>query len=392
MNVEQALLPAQEALSSEVESRDASFLGKVTAWISERRWFAVFVLLPTLIAAFYYAFLAPDVYISESSFVVQSPGDKKPQLSGLASLVQTSGLSVGQQQTQETLEYIKSRDALNELQKTISVGKMLKTPGIKLPDLIYGETFERLYLTYGDMITAKLDTETGLSILKVRAYTAKDAFEINAKLLQLSERLVNKLNIRARDRAIAEAQHQVDIATQRAKDARVAMARYRNTKELLDPSAQGEGVLGIANGLIAQRATLQAQLQTMARLTPKNPSISALRNRIDALSAQIAAQGSEVAGTPTGLASKLEGYEKLLVEQEFATQSLNAANAALVQAKAEANQQQFYLERVVEPNVPDEALLPHRFLDVIIVFAAASCLYFIGWMVIVGILEHAPED
>jgi len=26
------------------------------------------------------------------------------------------------------------------------------------------------------------------------------------------------------------------------------------------------------------------------------------------------------------------------------------------------------------------------------VFGAALCLYFIGWMLMVGILEHAPED
>ena len=66
--------------------------------------------------------------------------------------------------------------------------------------------------------------------------------------------------------------------------------------------------------------------------------------------------------------------------------------AALVRARAEAASQQFYLERIVDPNLPDDALLPTRLLNIIIVAAAAACLYFIGWMLIVGILEHAPED
>ena len=86
------------------------------------------------------------------------------------------------------------------------------------------------------------------------------------------------------------------------------------------------------------------------------------------------------------------GYENLLVEQEFATENLNVANATLVKARAEAQRQEFYLERVVDPNVPDMPLLPNRILNIIIVAAAAACLYFIGWMLIVGILEHAPED
>ena len=97
-------------------------------------------------------------------------------------------------------------------------------------------------------------------------------------------------------------------------------------------------------------------------------------------------------GTGNGIASKLGGYENLLVEQEFSTQSLNAASAALVQARADAQKQQFYLERVVDPNTPDSPLLPKRFLSVLIIFAAAISLYFITWMFMVGVVEHAPED
>jgi capsular polysaccharide transport system permease protein len=113
---------------------------------------------------------------------------------------------------------------------------------------------------------------------------------------------------------------------------------------------------------------------------------------INAISVQIASQQSRVVGSNGGIASKLGGYENLLVEQEFSTQSLNVANAALVQASAEAQRQQFYLERVVDPNLPDMPLLPRRLLDVLVVAAAAACLYFIGWMLIVGILEHAPDE
>ena len=151
-------------------------------------------------------------------------------------------------------------------------------------------------------------------------------------------------------------------------------------------------MLEIANGLTAQRAALQAQLDLMRKVTPQNPSIPALQNRISAISTQIASQDQRVVGPGDGIASKMGGYENLFVEQEFATQSLNVANASLVQAAAEAQKQQFYLERVVDPNLPDAALLPRRLMSILSVAAAAVCLYFIGWMLIVGILEHAPAD
>ncbi|MCJ2184187.1 capsule biosynthesis protein [Novosphingobium sp. 1949] len=383
MNVEQSILADYAVRPSG---------NPVVNWLRKHRWFAIFVLLPTFLAAIYNAFLAPDVYISESSFVVQSVDQKTPQLGGLASLLQTGGVSSGGRQSEETLEYIQSRDALRQLQKTFDIASRLKPTALEIRNPFQEDTFEQLYREYGDKVSAHFSAETGLSVLKVEAYNPKDAYQINAHLLGLSEDLVNALNARSRHRAIDEAQKQVQLAEKRSNDARVALAQYRNANALLDPQSQGEGVLSIANGLITQRASLQAKLDVMERLTPSNPSIPALRNQIATISAQIQAQEGEAVGAPHAIASKLQGYEKLLAESEFAAQNLAAANASLVKARAQADQQEYYLERIVEPNVPDEPELPHRFLNVVVVLASLTCLYFVIWMFVVGILEHAPED
>ncbi|QWT16919.1 capsule biosynthesis protein (plasmid) [Sphingobium xenophagum] len=365
-------------------------------WVRKRRWFLLAVVLPTLLAALYYGLIASDIYISESRFVIKSPDQKRGQTSTLANLVQTTGLSGGQEQTNEVLTYVRSRDALKALQKAVDIRGKFSTSQAdilsRFPQPFSDSSFESLFKYYGKMVDARLDTETSTAIIKVEAFTPQDAYLINRQLLDLSEGLVNKLNGRAQNKGIVEAQKQVELATQRARAARVALTQYRNAQAVIDPSKQAVGVLEIANTLTAERAALQAQLDLMQRLTPNNPSIPALRNRISAIGTQIYSQDSRVVGSGSGIASKLGGYENLLVEQEFSTQSLNAANAALVQARAEAQRQQFYLERVVDPNLPDEPLLPKRFINVLVIFAAATCLYFIAWMFAVGILEHAPED
>jgi capsular polysaccharide transport system permease protein len=130
----------------------------------------------------------------------------------------------------------------------------------------------------------------------------------------------------------------------------------------------------------------------MLRVAPRNPAIPAIRNRIIAVGREIAAQNGRAVGTSTGIASKLGAYERLEVEQEFATQILTAANASLETARTESEKQQFYLERVVEPNKPDDSALPHPLKQVLVTFAASLCLYFVGWMLLIGILEHAPDD
>ena len=242
------------------------------------------------------------------------------------------------------------------------------------------------------MIGADVDSDSGLAVLDVRAFTPQDAYEINQKLLDLSEVLINRLNDRAEGRGISEAQRRVEQAELRLSNARVALSVFRNQQDLIDPTKQAAGVLDISNKLVSEQAALQAQLDLMARVTPRNPSIPALRSRIGAVGREISSQNARAVGTPTGIASKLSTYEKLNVEQEFATQMLTAANTALEQSRTESQRQQFYLERVVAPNKPDESVLPQRLKSIIIVFAASLCLYFIGWMLIVGILEHAPEN
>jgi capsular polysaccharide transport system permease protein len=387
MNVEQSFL-----IEAEISERRSAF----AIWLKKRRWFVLCVIVPTIVAAVYYGLIASDIYTSESRFVIKSPDQKRSQPTSLASLIQTTGLSAGQEQANEVLDFVRSRDALKLLERDPGIRSRYASSRIdafsRFPRPFADGGFEGMYKYYGRMVDAHLDNETGIAVITVKAFAAKDAYEINRHLLQLSEGLVNQLNERAQANGIAEALKQVALATVRAKQARTALGAYRNKQELIDPSKQAIGVLEIANSLTAQRAALQAQLELMLRVAPNNPSIPELRNRIHAISGQIASQDSRVVGTDSGIASKMGGYENLLVEQEFSTKNLDVANAALVQARAEAQRQQFYLERIVDPNMPDRPMLPHRILSVIVIAACALCLYFIGWMFTVGILEHASED
>jgi capsular polysaccharide transport system permease protein len=366
------------------------------AQLRKHRWFAIFVLLPVLLAFIHYGFIASDQYVSESRFVIKSPGQRQTQLSSLANLIQTTGLSAGQEQTNEVLDYVRSRNALADLERQIDVRRKFASTDIdafsRFPQIFRQDRFENLYKYYGKMIDGRLDNETGAVVLIVRAFSAKDAHEINARLLNLSEALVNRLNDRARSRGISEAQRRVDEAETRVRNARVALNTYRNSEQLIDPAKQAIGVVEIGNKLITERAALQAQLQVMERAAPRNPSIPTLRSRIAAADRAIATQDARVVGGPAGIASKLGRYENLMVEQEFATEMLNVANASLEQARTEAQKQQFYLERVVEPSVPDLPLYPERIRSIIVTGATALCLYLVGWMLVVGILEHAPED
>jgi capsular polysaccharide transport system permease protein len=229
-------------------------------------------------------------------------------------------------------------------------------------------------------------------VLEVRAFAPEDAYVLNERLLELSEALVNKLNERAEKRAVTEGERRVASALDRARRARVSMGNFRNSQQIVDPEKQATGVLEISNELTTEQAALEAQLRMYQRAAPRHPAIPMLRSRLASVSAEIASQNARAVGSPTGIASKLGSYEGLLTEQEFATQNLTAASASLEMARVEAQKQQFYLERVVNPNKPDMPVLPKRLIRVLTIFGMLLCVYFIAWMFIVGILEHSPED
>jgi capsular polysaccharide transport system permease protein len=365
-------------------------------WLRQHRWFALVVILPVLLTTIYYGLIASDRYVAESRFVIKAPNLRQQQTSTLANLIQTSGMSDGLMQTNEVMDYIRSRTGLADLSKRIDVRAKFENPAAdflsRYPHPFQADRFERLHRFYEKMVDIRVDHDTGSAVLTVEAFSPQDAHDLNASLLDMSEQFVNRLNERAQHKAIAEAEARVGKAENRLREARLAMRTYRNSAELLDPAKQATGVLEVSNQLVSQQAAMRAQLQLMQQVAPQNPAIPALRQRITALGAQVDVQNGRAVGTKSGIASKLSNYEEHSVEQDFATQMLTAADASLEQARNEAQRQQFYLERVVQPDTPDMSTLPKRFQAILVVAATMLGIYFIGWMLIVGVIEHAPDE
>src|SRR4051812_7580975 len=83
------------------------------------RLFLLLVVLPTALAIIYFGFLASNVYVSESQFVVRSPD--KPAASGLGILLKSSGFTNAGDEVYAAENYVSSRDALRALNKDGSV-------------------------------------------------------------------------------------------------------------------------------------------------------------------------------------------------------------------------------------------------------------------------------
>jgi capsular polysaccharide transport system permease protein len=360
-------------------------------------WFVVGVILPVFLSAVYCFGIASNQFVSESRFVIKAPNQRAAQTTSFANLIQSTGLSSGQEQSYQVIDFIRSRSALTTLEKKLNVRKTYGSANIdflsRFPRFWEDDAFEDLFDYYESKIQISRDNDTGLVVLRTIAFTPKDASAINGLLLEQSETLINKLNENSRNKAISEAESRVVEAQSRVNNALKAISDYRSQARLVEPLKEATGVVEIANRLIVGRAALEAQLSTVRQVTPDHPSIPVLREQIASLTREIDRQNARLVGDGANTISrKLPDYEALTLEQELASQLMVLSQTSLEQARSEALKQQFYLERVVEPNTPDLPEYPKALRTVLTILGFALCLYFIIWMFVVGILEHAPED
>jgi capsular polysaccharide transport system permease protein len=362
------------------------------SWIRRHWLFVAMVAAPTVVAVLYYGLVASGVYVSESRFLVRSPQHQTP--SGLVGqLLQSSGISHSQDDTYAVRDYILSRDALKELDDKLNLRKSYSSSDVdildRFPGLGWNRSFEKFYLYYGKHVGVEYDPVSSITVLTARAFTADDAHKINDLLLNISERLVNTLNDQSRRDLIGFADNEVKIASDKAKDASLALLSYRSRQEVFEPDKQAaiqlEGVAKIQQELIAT----EMELAQIKKLSPDNPQIGALNNRAASLRDAISAEAAKVTSSHGSFSARAPNFERLALDVQFADKQLGVALAELESARAEALQKQLYLERLVQPSLPDKAMEPKRTRSVLIVFVLSLISWAVVSILIASVREHA---
>jgi capsular polysaccharide transport system permease protein len=352
--------------------------------------FLLTVVLPTALAILYFGFLASDVYVSESRFVVRSPD--KPAASGLGVLLKTAGFSNAGDEIYAARDFVESRDALRALNRDGAVERAYERPGISIVDrfnpLGMNGSFEDLYNYYRGKVNVEYETATAITTLRVRAFTPQDAERMNRQLLELSEGVVNRLNERGRTDLVAYAAREVREAEQAARQAAIELARFRNANGIIDPERQATVQLQMISKLQDELIGARMQLLQLRAMAPENPQIPILQVRIAGLAREIDRQLGVVAGDRRSLSAAAAQYQRLQLEREFADRRLAAAMNSLEEARNEARRKQAYVERIVQPNLPDEAQQPRRLRGIVAAFLLGLVAYGILTMLLAGIREH----
>lgn len=355
--------------------------------------FLIVVLLPTLAGAIYWGLIATPRYVSEAHFIVRKTNESRPNNLGL--VLQSAGLSAGVSDSFAVQEYMGSRDAADTLDERFDLEKVFTRNGAdffsRYPGLFTTPSEEARYKALKRYVSVAYNGGSGITTLRVQAFTPQDARAMSLALLASGEDLVNRLNERSAADAVAEAERAVTEATARRATIQQQLTAFRNREQFIDPQVAAAESTQLISGLLSTVAQLRAEQAQLRAAAPQSPQLPVLQGRINAYEAQIEEARGRLAGESDSLVPKISAYEGLALQRELADRALTEASAALLTAQQDARRQKLYLDRIVEPNLADKPTQPHRMRAILIVFLSSLVAYMLGRLLWAGLREHRQE-
>lgn len=335
------------------------------------------VVLPLILSAAYLFLVAADQYASRVGFSIRKE-ENSSAIELLGGITEISGSTASD--ANFLYKYIGGREMMHAVDGRIGLKAVFEQTGDPVFGLSPVATVEEMERYWNRMVKVFYDSSDGLIEVQVKAFRPADAQAIAQTILDESSRMVNDLTDVAREDTIRYARDELDRSIERLKGARQALTAFRNRTQIVDPSADLEGRMGILNRLQTELATALIDLDLLqANTGARDTRIVQTRQRIDVIEDRIKSERARVsdADSAEGVAYSrlLDEFESLRVDLEFAEKSYVTSLAAYDAALAQAQKQTRYLAPYVAPTLAESAEYPQRLLLV----ALIGGFLFLGW-------------
>ena len=288
-------------------------------------------------------------------------------------------------------DYVRSRSILEDLGGKESLYKIYSAPQIDwFSRLRHPSTFEDVVKYWNTMVTANIETISGIVTIDVWAFTADDAQRLAQLIVQHSEELVNEMSERSRNAAMALAELELNRARQQLAKASERVLAFRNTANLIDPMASASSIGDTITQLMQDRISLEDNRASLSGTTASDsPTRQIIDDQIDAINVQIANLQQKLTDekTTTTISTKISEYENLELQVKFAEKMYSMAEAGYEDARKNLEKQQMYLASIVRPTMPEKPY-PKLIRDTVVVFAVGLALWSMGSLMLAAIRDH----
>lgn len=381
-------------------ARRAAGIGARRSWldVAKGKWsvfsigvaagFVAVVLLPFVVAAIYFGAIASRQFVSEMRFAVRSSSPTNDLLGGLTSLANT-------QRAEDALviaDYVRSRRLFEELDSELDLRRRYGRSDVDyFSRLDVTDPIEDLVLYWRSKVHVKIDKNSGVVTVTVRAFSPEDALSIAKAIGEHSELLVNELLERSQRDALAQAERDLRRAEQAMQATIESTRQTRNAQGVLDAIKAAEAITKVVGELRGKLLALEAEYKVQsAAVSASAPQMKILASRMENLRQQIASLERRIASnggqaTLTDSQSQLEREE---IDRKVAQQQYALAAVKFEQARFDQATKHVYLMTFVPPRLAEDALYPKRVLIICIVLGVGLLIWGIGIGVAVLIRDH----
>jgi capsular polysaccharide transport system permease protein len=364
-----------------------------------KRWlrltFFGFVLLPTVVAFCYYAFVASRQYVSEVKFVVRGATQGMP-IQGIAigGSAVTQILRMNNNQEGAIISsYIQSEGMLEDLAGQIDLMQVYGRSEIdwlsRLPSL---HPFEKATRYWLKMVTVRIEAMGGTLTLRISAFSPEEAQLLTTFVLKRCEDLVNDMLSQARNEAVASSELELRHSLTETATARKAFEDLRDTERLIDADNSARSLLGAESKLRQQKIEIETELTTLQnRLSPDTPVVREANNRLRNIDQQIHDLRDQLTNRQNrdaSISDAIRLYERRKFDLQAAKDNQDFADRLLANALRESNLRHVYLETYQPPFVTIKAAYPSPLWETSRFGGALLTLWLIVSLLIVRIREH----
>ena len=353
--------------------------------------FIVIVVVPSLVAAGYLLFIASDQYTAEARFTVR--GGMPPSMDTVGALTGAPPVLIIQD-TQIIMNYLVNRGVVEALNKSIGLEHLYQDPHADFfSRLKPNPSIEAMVKYWKRHLDLSVQVPSGIVVMTVKAFSPDAAVKIADGALAASEALVNDMNDKMRNDAVALAETERQRAQDNLARARAALERARNEEGILNANTASLAVSELMTQVQGQRLKLQQDYDAQRRFVRADaPQLRNLQTRIDAATIEVTKlQGQMTQSNPggggkdTALSGSISRLDYASLENVIAEKIYAGSLAALEHVRLASETKLMYINAFVQPVAAQDATYPKRPLDMLIVVAACMAV----WGLVLGLLTLA---
>jgi capsular polysaccharide transport system permease protein len=383
VKLEKAQLPSTETVSP-AERRAAEIL-KIQRELAARRRkkmmllmvrLAAFVLLPTLIAGYYFYAVATPMYSTKSEFLIL-----KAESSGGAMGSLFSGTQFATNQDAIAVQsYLTSKDAMLRLDRDEGFKSHFTQEFIDPIQRLDPEpTNEEAYSLYKRHVQIGYDPTEGVIKMEVMAADPQIAANFSSALIGYAEERVDNLSLRKRSNAVKDAEEGLIDAEAARREAQEKLVRMQQEGNVVDPEGRIAALRSQINTYELQLQEKQLQLQALLdNSRPNQAKVEGAQGDIRRLEALLDRLNREMTTATTGKDSLAEVAVQIkLAEADLSTRDLMLQTALerLEQARRDADSQARYLTTSVVPVPSEDPSYPRKFENTMLAFLIFGGIY-----------------